>query len=136
RSTLALPGLQDELIRRVAAVNPNTVVVINAGSPVSMPWLHEVAAVLQVWFPGEEMGEAIADVLTGVAEPGGRLPITFPKALDDTPAFAHYPGDGVRTRYAEGLLIGHRWYQAQGIEPLFSFGHGLGYTEWELGAGS
>ena len=133
RTFLGLPGAQDELIRRVAAVNPRTVVVVNAGSPVSMPWLDDVAAVLQVWFPGEEMGEALADVLLGVAEPGGRLPITFPRRLEDTPAFAHYPGSEGRTLYGERLLIGHRWYDATGVQPLFPFGHGLGYTEWELG---
>ena len=98
-----------------------------------MPWLDEVAAVLLVWFPGEEMGEALVDVLTGVAEPGGRLPVTLPARLEDTPAFAHHPGrDGV-THYAEGLLIGHRWYDAMGLEPRFPFGFGLGYTTWELG---
>jgi beta-glucosidase len=133
RLTMSLPGEQDELIRRVAAVNPRTIVVVNAGSPVAMPWLHDVAAVLQVWFPGEEFGEALADVLLGVAEPGGRLPITIPKQLADTPAFAHHPGRDGRTVYGEGLLIGHRWYDTHDIAPAFSFGHGLGYTSWELG---
>ncbi|MCE9620790.1 MAG: glycoside hydrolase family 3 C-terminal domain-containing protein [Actinomycetia bacterium] len=136
RATMSLPGDQDELIRRVAAVNPRTVVVINAGSPVSMPWLNDVAAVLQVWFPGEEFGEALADVLLGVAEPGGRLPITIPRQLADTPAFAHHPGRDGRAVYGEGLLIGHRWYDAHGIAPAFCFGHGLGYTTWEMGAAS
>ena len=134
RTTMDLPGRQDELIRRVAAVNPRTVVVINAGSPVSMPWLDDVAAVLQVWFPGEEMGKALVDVLLGFAEPGGRLSTTIPARLEDTPAFAHYPGSDGKTEYAEQLLIGHRWYDANGTEPLFPFGHGLGYTTWELGA--
>ncbi|CAN5630657.1 glycoside hydrolase family 3 C-terminal domain-containing protein [soil metagenome] len=134
RDTMALPGDQDELIRRVAAVNPRTIVVINAGSPVAMPWLDDVAAVLQVWFPGEEFGEALADVLLGVAEPGGRLPITIPRQLADTPAFAHYPGRDGRAVYAEGLLIGYRSYDAHEISPAFPFGHGLGYTTWQLGA--
>jgi len=134
RDTMALPGDQDELIRRVAAVNPRTVVVINAGSPVAMPWLNDVAAVLQVWFPGEEFGEALADVLLGVAEPGGRLPVTIPRQLADTPAFTHYPGRDGRSVYGEGLLIGHRWYDAHAIAPAFSFGHGLGYTSWDMGA--
>lgn len=133
RETMALPGEQDELIRRVAAVNPRTIVVINAGSPVAMPWLDDVAAVLQVWFPGEEFGEALADVLLGIAEPGGRLPITIPRHLADTPAFAHHPGRDGRAIYGEGLLLGHRWYDARGIAPAFHFGHGLGYTNWELG---
>ena len=133
RASMALPGAQDELVRRVAAANPRTVVVINAGSPVSMPWLDDVAAVLQVWFPGEEFGDALADMLLGVAEPGGRLPITIPRQLADTPAYAFYPGAADHMAYGEGLLIGHRWYDANGIEPAFAFGHGLGYTQWELG---
>jgi beta-glucosidase len=132
RSTLALPGEQDELVRRVAAANPNTVVVVNAGSPVAMPWLDDVAAVLLVWFPGEEFGTALAEVLYGVAEPGGRLPVTFPQRIDDTPAFAHYPGAHDHMAYGEGLLIGHRWYDQHGIEPLFPFGYGLGYTTWSV----
>jgi beta-glucosidase len=133
RETLALPGEQDDLIRRVAAVNPHTIVVLNAGSPVAMPWLAEVAAVLQIWFPGEEFGEALADVLFGIAEPSGRLPITIPRRLEDTPAFAHHPGRDGSAVYGEGLLIGHRWYDEQSIEPEFPFGYGLGYTQWAMG---
>ncbi len=136
RTGMELPGDQDELVRRVAAVNPRTVVVVNAGSPVSMPWLDDVAAVLQVWFPGEEFGEALADILLGVAEPGGRLPITIPKRLSDTPAFPYYPGEHGKAMYGEGLLIGHRWYDAQHIAPAFPFGHGLGYTTWAWGDSS
>jgi len=133
RTHMDLPGAQDELVRRVAAANPRTVVVINSGSPVSMPWLGDVAAVMQVWFPGEAFGEALADMLLGVAEPGGRLPLTIPKQLSDTPAFPYHPGRDGRAEYGEGLLIGHRWYDAQSIEPAFAFGFGLGYTTWELG---
>ena len=133
RTTMDLPGKQNELIARVAAANPRTVVVINAGSPVNMPWLADVAAVMQVWFPGEEFGEALADVLLGVAEPGGRLPLTIPARLADTPAYAYHPGEGGLAVYGEGLLIGYRWYDAKNVEPLFAFGHGLGYTTWELG---
>jgi beta-glucosidase len=132
RTTLDLPGRQDELVRRVAEVNPNTVVVINAGSPVSMPWLDEVAAVLMVWFPGEEFGNALADVLLGDAEPGGRLPVTFPRRLADTPAYLSHPGEGGLARYDEHQFIGYRWYDAREIEPLFPFGHGLGYTSWSI----
>ncbi len=134
RESMDLPGVQDELVRRVARANPRTVVVINAGSPVSMPWLDDVAAVMQVWFPGEVFGEALADMLLGIAEPGGRLPLTIPKQLSDTPAFAYHPGRNGKAIYGEGLLIGHRWYDAQGTEPAFAFGHGLGYTTWALGA--
>ena len=108
--------------------------MLNTGSPVTMPWLDDVPAVLQMWFPGQEIGDALVDVLTGDAEPGGRLPMTFPARLEDTPAFAHYPGRDGRAVYAEGLFIGHRWYDREGIEPLFPFGFGLGYTTFEIGA--
>lgn len=134
RASMDLPGAQDELVARVAAVNPNTIVVVNAGSPVTMPWLDDVAAVLQIWFPGQEVGHSVADVLLGVAEPGGRLPVTIPRRMADTPAFLSHPGHGGVARYDEGLFIGYRWYDAREIEPLFAFGHGLGYTTWELGA--
>ena len=117
RTTMALPGDQDELVAAVAAANPNTIVVVNAGSPVTMPWLDAVPAVLQIWFPGQAIGEALADVLTGVEEPGGRLPVTFPVRLEDTPAFAHHPGRDGRAVYAEGTFIGHRWYDREGIAP-------------------
>ena len=120
----------------MAAANPNTVVVINAGSPVTMPWLDDVAAVLQVWFPGEEFGAALAAMLFGEAEPGGRLPITIPRRLQDTPAFGFYPGVNDHMPYGEGLLIGHRWYDAHGTEPAFPFGFGLGYTTWEMAPGA
>lgn len=133
RTTIALPGRQDELVSAVAAVNPRTVVVVNAGAPVAMPWIDEVASVLLVWFPGGQLGPAVTDVLIGDAEPGGRLPVTFPRRLDDTPAAPFHPGDGVTAAYGEGLAIGHRWYDREGIEPLFPFGHGLGYTSFELG---
>jgi beta-glucosidase len=124
RDSLALPGAQDELVRRVAAANPRTVVVVNAGSPVLMPWLHEVPAVLLTWFPGQEAGHAIADVLLGRAEPGGRLPTTWPAAEAGLPST--HPVDGVLT-YDEGTAIGYR----RPGEPLLPFGHGLGYTSWE-----
>jgi beta-glucosidase len=130
RDSLALPGRQDELVRRVAAANPRTVVVVNSGSPVLMPWADEVAAVLQVWLPGQAMGEAIANVLLGVAEPGGRLPVTVPRREDDCPVLTAEPHFG-RLEYSEGLLVGYRGYDRAGTEPLFCFGHGLGYTDWE-----
>jgi beta-glucosidase len=134
RSDMVLPGRQDELVARVAAANPNTIVVVNAGSPVTMPWLDDVAAVMQVWFPGEEIGNSITDVLLGDAEPGGRLPTTIPRALIDTPAAISHPGKNGLAPYDEGVLIGYRWYDARGIEPQFPFGHGLGYTSWTLDA--
>jgi beta-glucosidase len=129
RSTLALPGRQDELIRRVAAVSPRTVAVVNAGMPVLMPWADDVAAVIYAWLPGQAMGEALADVLLGNAEPGGRLPVTLPATESDCPVLHAVPRDGV-LRYDEGLLIGYRGYDAGLARPQFPFGHGLGYTTW------
>jgi beta-glucosidase len=129
RSTLALPGRQDELVRRVAAVNGRTVVVVNAGMPVLAPWAAQVAAVLYTWLPGQAMGEALADVLFGRAEPGGRLPVTLPAAEADCPVLHAVPQDGLLT-YDEGLLIGYRGYDASLTTPQFPFGHGLGYTTW------
>lgn len=133
RSSFHLPGSQDELIARVAAANPDTIVVVNAGSPIPMPWVHAVRAVLWTWYPGQEFGNALADVLWGDAEPGGRLPTTFAHRLEDTPAFTNYPGDFGTVRYGEGLHVGHRWYDARAIEPLFPFGHGLSYATIEIG---
>jgi len=130
RVTLALPGRQDELIRRVAAVNRRTVVVLNAGMPVLTPWADQVAAVLYAWLPGQVMGEALADVLLGRAEPGGRLPVTLPAAEADCPVLHAMPRDGLIS-YDEGLLIGYRGYDAGLTRPQFPFGHGLGYTTWE-----
>lgn len=132
RVNMDLPGRQDELIRRVAAANPNTVVVLNNGSPLHMPWLGEAAAVLQAWYGGQEAGNAIADVLFGDADPGGRLPATFPKRLADNPAYLNYPGENGHVLYGEGLFVGYRYYDARGIEPLFPFGHGLSYTRFEV----
>jgi beta-glucosidase len=129
RRTLALPGRQDELVRRVAAVNRRTVVVVNAGMPVLAPWADQVAAVLYAWLPGQAMGEALADVLLGRAEPGGRLPVTLPATEADCPVLHAVPRDGVIS-YDEGLLIGYRGYDASLARPHFPFGHGLGYTTW------
>ncbi|HVF32076.1 MAG TPA: glycoside hydrolase family 3 C-terminal domain-containing protein [Acidimicrobiales bacterium] len=127
RSTIALPGDQDELVRAVAAVNDRTIVVVNAGSPVAMPWAESVPAIVIPFFGGMEMGDAVADVLLGVADPGGRLPTTFPHRLEDAPAWAHYaPVDGVQ-RYDEGFAIGYRGHDRHGVPPLFAFGHGLSY---------
>jgi beta-glucosidase len=117
----------------VIAANPRTVVVVNAGSPVSMPWLDDASAVMQVWFPGEEVGSSLSDVLLGVAEPGGRLPMTMPRRLADTPAYLSHPGENGIAPYSEGQFIGYRWYDARDVEPLFPFGHGLGYTRWDVG---
>ena len=99
-----------------------------------MPWFHDAAAVLMAWYPGQESGAAIVDVLTGEAEPGGRMPTTWARELRDTPSFLHYPGEAGVERYGEELWVGHRWYDARGIEPLVPFGHGLSYTTFEWGA--
>jgi beta-glucosidase len=131
RTRIELPGDQDELVRAVAAVNPRTVVVVNAGSPVAMPWADDVAAIVIPFFGGMEMGEAVADVLLGVADPGGRLPTTFPHRLEDAPAWPHYaPVDGVQ-RYDEGFAMGYRGHDRTGVAPRFPFGHGLSYGEAE-----
>jgi beta-glucosidase len=128
RVTLDLPGRQDELVRRAAAANPRTVVVVNAGAPVLLPWADTVPAVLLTLFPGQEYGNALADVLLGRCEPGGRLPVTWPEAAADLPATM--PEAGVLA-YAEGLHIGYRHFDRTGREPRYPFGHGLGYTRWD-----
>lgn len=128
RQDLRLPGRQDDLVRAVAAANPRTVVVVNSGSPVELPWRDEVAAVLLGWFPGQEGGAALADVLTGDEEPGGRLPTTW-GTLKDAPVTAVIPVDGQLT-YSEGVFIGYRAWEKEGRTPSYAFGHGLGYTDW------
>ncbi|MCH5677105.1 beta-glucosidase H [Streptomyces gilvus] len=128
RKDLALPGRQDDLVRAVAAANPNTVVVVNSGSPVELPWREEVAAVLLSWFPGQEGGAALADVLTGVHEPGGRLPTTW-GSLADAPVTRVTPENG-ELPYTEDVFIGYRAWEKEGRTPSYPFGHGLGYTEW------
>ena len=128
RTSLALPGRQDELVHRVAAARPETVVVVNAGAPVLMPWRDEVAATLLAWFPGQEFGGALADVLLGRVEPGGRLPTTWP-AAEGAVLPSTTPVDG-RLDYTEGLHVGYRRFLRDGVAPAYWFGHGLGYTTW------
>ncbi|WP_328365288.1 glycoside hydrolase family 3 C-terminal domain-containing protein [Streptomyces sp. NBC_00445] len=128
RADLRLPGRQDDLVRAVAAANPNTVVVVNSGSPVELPWRDDVAAVLLSWFPGQEGGAALADVLTGAHEPGGRLPTTW-GSLTDAPVTQVVPSDG-ELPYTEGVFIGYRAWEKEGRSPSYAFGHGLGYTDW------
>lgn len=129
RTTLALPGRTDELVARVAEANPNTVVVVNAGAPVLMPWRDQVAAVVWAWLPGQEAGDAIADVLTGAVEPGGRLPSTIPADEQDVPVLSTQAVGG-RIEYAEGPAIGYRLWSRCGTKPAYPFGYGLGYTGW------
>lgn len=128
RATLDLPGRQDELVHRVARANPRTVVVVNTGAPVLLPWAEIVPAVLLTLFPGQEYGNALADVLLGRAEPGGRLPVTWPESPEDLPATT--PVASVLA-YREGLHIGYRYFDWAGREPRYPFGHGLGYTSWD-----
>lgn len=131
RDDLRLPGRQDDLVAAVAAANPHTVVVVNAGAPVEMPWRDDVAAVLLTWFPGQEYGGALADILLGAAEPGGRLPTTWPAVLDDAPVTEVVPTDG-QLVYDEGIHIGYRAWLRDDVVPAYVFGHGLGYTTWLL----
>jgi beta-glucosidase len=134
RRDLDLPGKQVELIEAVADANPNTVVVVNSGSPIRFGgWLSRVRAVLQCWYPGLEMGHALADVLSGRVNPSAKLPMTVPCRLADTPTYLDSPGEDGRVRYGERVFIGHRYYDRRGIEPQFPFGHGLSYTTFALG---
>ncbi|MBF6241879.1 glycoside hydrolase family 3 C-terminal domain-containing protein [Nocardia otitidiscaviarum] len=133
RTDLRLPGRQDELVAAVAAANPRTVVVVNSGAPVEMPWRDDVAAVLLSWFPGQEFGAALADVLTGAAEPGGRLPTTWPARMADVPVLSTTPRADGTLPYTEGIHVGYRAWLKSGAAPAYPFGHGLGYTTWSLG---
>ncbi len=134
RTSLALPGRQDELVRRVASVNRRTVVIINAGAPVDLPWEEDVAAVLQCWFGGEEMAAGVVEVLIGATDPGGRLPITVPIRLEHSPSYDNFPGENGELRYGEGLFMGYRGFEHRSIAPRYPFGHGLSYTTFEFGA--
>lgn len=130
RATLHMPGRQEELGRRVIAANPRTIAVVNAGAQVNLRWARDAAALLYAWFPGQEFGPALAAVLTGDQEPGGRLPITLAAAPGDYPALDTAPDPALRRRYLESTLVGYRHLDAHGIEPEFCFGHGLCYTEF------
>jgi beta-glucosidase len=132
RSSLDLPGNQDELVERVIAANPNTVVVLNTGAPVRAPWADRARGLLQMWFGGQEMSPALAEVLVGDREPAGRLPMTWPLRLSDNPSFGNFPGEHFEVRYGESLLVGYRWYDARLLPTRFPFGHGLSYTSFEV----
>ncbi|KAH8548971.1 glycoside hydrolase superfamily [Umbelopsis sp. PMI_123] len=140
RDDIKLPRLQNELIVAIAAAQPNTVVVNLTGSAVEMPWIDDVPAVLQAWFPGQECGRAIADALLGLGSgggPSGRIPSVWPKKIEDHPSYGNFPGHweseerGIVVYYKEGLFGGHKWYEEKQIEPLFWLGYGLSYTTWE-----
>jgi len=139
RPDLSLPNNQDALVAGIAAAAPGkTVLVLKDGDPVLMPWIDQVPAVLEAWNPGQEDGNIVANLLFGVANPSGKLPVTYPKLASDTPTSTpdRYPGitvDGFPTvYYSEGLQVGYRWYDAQNIEPRFPFGFGLSYTEFSI----
>jgi beta-glucosidase len=133
RLSLSLPSAQDELISAVAAANPHTVVVVQAGAPVTMPWLPSVSAVLDDWYPGQADGTALASVLFGRTDPSGHLPVTFPSSLSQVPASTpqQWPGVNGKVQFSEGLDIGYRWYDARDRTPLFPFGYGLSYTSFK-----
>ncbi len=128
---MELPGEQNALVSAVVAANPNTVVVLNTGTPKLLPWVDDVPAVLQMWFPGQEGGNAISDVLSGKFNPSGRLPQTFPKRYEDNPSYLNYPGENGDVIYGESIFVGYRFYEKRMIEPMFPFGHGLSYSTFE-----
>lgn len=131
RHTMDLPGRQDALVRAIAVANPRTIVVIIGGTPVSTEsWIDGVPAVLWAGYPGQEGGHAIAEVLAGDVNPSGKLPTTFPRRLEDSPAFGNYPGTPESVEYAEGIYVGYRHFDKAGVEPRFPFGHGLSYTKF------
>jgi beta-glucosidase len=133
RETMHLPGRQDDLVWRIVRTTRDAVVVVNTGSPVTMPWAEAAGALLQTWFAGQEHANALVDVLLGDAEPGGRLPTTLPLLLEHSPAYGNFPGESSEVRYGEGLLMGYRWYEARRLPVRFPFGHGLSYTTFEIG---
>ena len=133
RDGFGLPDGQDQLVAAVCTANPNTVVVVNAGSPIAMPWAEQAPAVVWLWYPGQEGGTALAEVLAGDVDPSGRLPVTIPERLEDTPAFLHHPGERGVERYGEGIFIGYRWYDTRALPVRYPFGFGLSYTQFRYG---
>lgn len=132
RTHLNIPECQNELVEAVASIQPNTVVVLHNGSPVVMPWVDKVAAILEMYLGGQAVGAAAVDLLYGKANPGGKLAETFPLRLEDTPSYLQFPGDGQSVTYGEGVFIGYRWYDSRKMDVLFPFGHGLSYTTFEI----
>jgi beta-glucosidase len=130
RADFNLPANQNKLIEAILEANQNTVVVINTGSPIHMPWEKKAKAIIQTWFAGQEFGNALVDILSGEVNPSGKLPTSFPVKIEDTPAYKNYPGKDLQMNYEEKLLVGHRWYEANSIKPLFCFGHGLSFTSF------
>jgi beta-glucosidase len=133
RTTMDLPGRQDDLVRRVLELSGRTVVVVASGAPVTMAWASQCPALIQSFFGGQEMAHGLVDVLMGDADAGGRLPTTLPPQLEQTPAHGNFPGEASHIRYGEGLFVGYRWYEARGLPVTFPFGHGLSYTSFDIG---
>ncbi len=131
RPNLKLPDGQDELIRAVVKANPRTAIFLIGGSPVEMPWIDEAPAVVQAWYAGSEGGNAMADIAFGDVNPSGKLPLTFPRKLEDTPVHVYGDYNDTRVEYKEGLLVGYRYYDTKKVDPLFPFGHGLSYTTFD-----
>jgi beta-glucosidase len=131
KENMNLPPGQDELIAKVVKANPKTIVVLNNGSPLAMPWINDVPVVVEAFFLGQECGNAITNILFGLVNPSGKLPDTFPRRYEDNPAFPYYPGENGKVVYGEGIFVGYRHYDAKQVEPLFPFGYGLSYTSFE-----
>ena len=132
RPDMALPGPQTALIEAVAKANANTIVVLNCGAPVELPWIDAVPALVLAYYPGQEGGNALANILIGAVNPSGKLSVTYPKRYEDNPTYINYPG-GKEVLYGEGVFVGYRYYDVKGVEPLFPFGFGLSYTTFEYG---
>jgi beta-glucosidase len=130
RESMALGGKQNELVQAVLAANPNTVVVLNNGAPLDLPWVDRVPAIVEAWLPGQEGASALAQILFGDANPSGRLPFTFPRRVEDNPTHLYYSA-GRDANYGEGVFVGYRYYEKKAVAPLFAFGHGLSYTRFE-----
>jgi beta-glucosidase len=130
RKDMELVGRQNELVEAVLAANPNTIVVLQNGAPLALPWVDKVPAIVEAWLPGQEGDRALARVLFGDANPSGKLPFTFPRRIEDNPSFLHYSG-GRDANYGEGVFVGYRYYEKKKVAPLFAFGHGLSYTQFE-----
>lgn len=130
--TMDLPAGQDELIEAVEQANPHTIVVLNSGDPVTMTrWIDKTAALVEMWYGGQEGGRALASILFGDANPSGKLPVSFPKRFEDSPAYGHYPGENLVVDYAEGIYVGYRYFDTKDVAPQFPFGFGLSYTTFE-----
>jgi len=130
RSDMKLMGRQNELVEAVLAANPRTVVVLNNGAPLELPWAERAPALIEGWLAGEEGPEALAEILLGKTNPSGKLPFTFPRRLEDSPTYLYY-SPGREARYGEGVFVGYRYYEKRKLAPLFPFGHGLSYTTFE-----